>query len=796
MRRSAMLFLITLGGCLLGRAEEGVPMQTSGGLSERWTERLYRAEDVWAYRPLQSPAIPAPVAADHPVDAFILARQAAAGVKPAPRADRRTLIRRVTYSLTGLPPSEEAVRAFVNDPDGDQRAFERVVDRLLESPHYGEQMARHWLDVVRYADSSGFANDFERPNAWRYRDYVVRAFNRDKPYDVFVREQIAGDELHPGDVESLIATGFLRMGPWEQTAMSVPKITRQWFLDDVTDSVGQVFLGHALQCARCHDHKFDPVPTRDYYAIQAVFATTQFAEPKTAWLPDENREGFDESEHLEARIKRYQKILSDIHAKQVSAAKQWYATRGLPYTPRKDALRKGIPEEEIVPARHGLAPRDLGMERIGRKTIARHQWERDRYQPYAFAVYSGHTRKIGVVSGRLKVPQDRTDGSLEETAILTGGDPFSPGEPVRPAVLSAVSGVPVTPIPSTVAGRRAAFAEWLTQDEHPLTTRVMVNRLWSWHFGQGLAGNPNNLGATGKKPTHPALLDWLARAFVREGWSVKALTRLLLTSQAYQRSTQHPQPSIVADRGPHGTLYAVFPPRRLTAEELRDSMLFHSGELNPSLGGIPVRPDINREAALQPRMIMGTYAPAYQPNPERHRRHRRSLYALKLRGLRDPFMEVFNQPGPDKSCEIRETSLGTPQVFSLFNGEEIHDRALGLAHRLIEEGGDDEVVLERLISRLFHRVIEPEERRDLLKHWEVMEARHETLTFAPRVIPIEVSRQAKEEVTGETFTFIEELESLRAYESDRQPHEADARTRALADICLVLFNSNAFAYVY
>ncbi|HUR53706.1 MAG TPA: DUF1549 domain-containing protein, partial [Gemmataceae bacterium] len=275
----------------------GVVVNTSGGLSPDWTARTYKPEDLWAYQPLRKPAVPK-VAGTNPIDTFVNAKLTALGLKAAPPADRRTLVRRVTFDLTGLPPTPDQIDAFVTDADADGAAFAKVVDRLLASPHYGEQMARHWLDVTRYADSSGFANDYERGSAWRYRDYVVRSFNADKPYNRFVREQVAGDEIDPADPEMLVAVGFLRMGAWELTGMEVAKVARQRFLDDVTDAVGQVFLGHMLQCARCHDHKFDPVPTRDYYRLQAAFATTQVAERPDAFLPSENTTGFEEKKYL------------------------------------------------------------------------------------------------------------------------------------------------------------------------------------------------------------------------------------------------------------------------------------------------------------------------------------------------------------------------------------------------------------------------------------------------------------------------------------------------------------------
>ncbi|HYF35922.1 MAG TPA: DUF1549 domain-containing protein, partial [Prosthecobacter sp.] len=281
-------------------AEDGVTVKTAGALSADWANRRYQAEALWAYQPVKKPLLPEGDGT-HPIDALI-ARRLPKGMAVAPAADARTFIRRATFDLLGLPPSPEEVQAF-------EAAFARnaddavntLIERLLASPHYGERWARHWLDVARYADSSGFANDYERGNAWRYRDYVVRAFNSDKPYNEFIKEQLAGDELRPNDPEAVIATGFLRMGPWELTGMEVAKIARQRFLDDVTNSVGETFLAHSLQCARCHDHKFDPVPTHDYYAMQACFATTQLSEREAPFLPSENLRGFEERRHLETR---------------------------------------------------------------------------------------------------------------------------------------------------------------------------------------------------------------------------------------------------------------------------------------------------------------------------------------------------------------------------------------------------------------------------------------------------------------------------------------------------------------
>jgi mono/diheme cytochrome c family protein len=774
-----------------------VRVKTSGGLSSDWTSRTYKPEDLWAYRPVRRSAVPpianrqSPIA--NPIDAFILARLDALGLQPALPADRRALVRRATFDLTGLPPTPDEIDAFVNDAAADDKAFETVVDRLLASPHYGERMARHWLDVVRYADSAGFANDYARGSAWRYRDYVVRAFNADTPYDRFITEQLAGDEIDPTNPELLVAVGFLRMGPWELTGMEVPRVARQRFLDDVTDTVGQVFLAHMLQCARCHDHKFDPIPTRDYYRFQAAFATTQPAERAAAFLPAENVRGFDERKYLDARKGRYEALLKELAAKQEAAGKQWAADNGVPYVPRQKGLRTGVPEDKLPPARVGLDTGDLGLERIARKGLERLRWEFDRYDPVATSVYAGRTPQVKSILTPFRTPANpATAGELEVSHILAGGDPFSPTEKVTPGVLSVV-GDPA--LPADIGGRRKALAAWVASPANPLTTRVMVNRVWQWHFGRALAGNPNNFGATGKKPTHPELLDWLAAEFVARKWSVKQMHRLVMLSETYRRAARHPDPKAVAAKDPAGTGYAAFPPRRLTAEELRDAMLAASGELNREAGGIPVRPEIHPDIALQPRQVMGTFAPAWEPSPRPGQRHRRTLYALHLRGLRDPFLEVFNQPGPENPCEAREASTVTPQVFALFNGAAARDRALALAARVLKETKTREAALTRAFRLAFGRRPSAAELAACLTHWAAMTDRHKTLTVEKPKRPREVVREAVEENTGEKFTFTEVLDAAADFVPDLHPADVGPEVRGLMEVCLVLFNANEFAYL-
>ena len=800
--------------------EDGTVMKTSGGLSPEWTNRKYKPEDMWAYQPVKKPALPANQG--NPVDAFIMAKMPS-GLAVAPTADRVTLIRRATFDLLGLPPKPEEVDAFVKDVRPEAEAFGALVDRLLASPHYGERMTQHWLDVTRYADSSGFANDYERGNAWRYRDYVVRSFNADKRYDQFVREQIAGDEIDPRDPEMVIAAGFLRMGPWELTSMEVPKIARQRFLDDVSNSVGETFLAHSLQCARCHDHKFDPIPTRDYYSLQAVFATTQIAERSAPFLDTENKQGFEEKKYLELSrddhlmqlaaldkvlLKNAQqwhkeqkkddsKWIAAVESAGKSSAKNKYGFSDVFKRARDRVKAQGMPESDYPPKLVGFTPEQYGMERVARKGLERLQWELDRYEPVALTVYDGRTPQMTSISAPFRRPNDRlTEGELEASCILTGGDPLGSGEKVKPGVLSVLGDVQKTPIPETIEGRRKAFAEWVASPENPLTTRAIVNRIWLWHFDQPIAGNPNNFGSTGKVPTHPELLDWMAAAFVEQGWSFKAMHRVIMTSEAYRRSATHPDLKRLAEKDPTATSYAVFKPRRLTAEELRDAMLTATSELNPTLGGIPNRPEINLEAALQPRQVMGTFASAWTPNPLPSQRHRRSLYSLKTRGQPDPQLEVFNAPTPDFSCEKRESSTVTPQVFSLFNGQNTRARALALANRAIKETKTDDEAITRLFALAFSRSPKVSELENCLQHWDAMAS--VAVDTQPVIIrpPLEVRRDAVEENTGEKFSFSEKLYANAEFVPDLQPADVSPRTRALAEVCLVLLNSNEFSYVY
>jgi hypothetical protein len=494
-------------------------------------------------------------------------------------------------------------------------------------------------------------------------------------------------------------------------------------------------------------------------------------------------------------------MLSELNRKEEAAARRWCAERGLAYVPRNQGLKRGVPEDQLPPRHVGFTVEDYGLERIARKGLERLAWEMDRYEPVALSVYEGRTPTVRTVNAPRRLPVDRWgQGELDRTAILASGDPFSPVDAVAPAALSvvtALAGQPIAtmPVGEAAEGRRAALAEWLAHPQNPLTARVIVNRVWQWHFGQGLAGNPNNFGAMGKKPSHPELLDWLAATFVEQGWSLKSLHRLILSSDAYCRSSSHAVWQVVRERDPRNVSYAIFPPRRLSAEELRDAQLLASGELNPMIGGIPVRPEINLEAALQPRQVMGTFAAAWQPSPLPAQRHRRSLYALRLRGLPDPFLEVFNAPNSENSCEAREASLVSPQVFSLFNGSASYDRAVAFAMRLQRETGSPEAAIESAFLHALNRSPSAGETRQCLAHWDEMTERHRSLAVSKPAYPREVLREAVEENTGQRFQFHEPLEFMDDFVPDRKLSDVDLRTRGLAEVCLVLMNTNEFVYV-
>ena len=783
---------------------EGMLVETSGGLSDEWTYRRYKDENLWAFQPVKKP--PVPKGAANPVDAFIGRKLKAAGSAPALQADFRTLVKRAYYDLTGLPPTPYQIYQFrLAWGRGANKAWSALIDKLLASPHYGERWGQHWLDVVRYADTGGYSNDYERSNAWRYRDYVIRAFNEDKPYNEFVIEQLAGDELWGQQPEGkrnsalLVATSFLRMGPWDPAMVKVPE-ARQIFLDDVVNSVGQTFLSTTMRCFKCHDHKFDPLPTRDYYRMYAAFAGTQMAERHAPFLKKENLGRFTEQKtHVQGLLDFAREKTKELTGKREAAATEWFKKAGLEYVPLEE--RKSLPDEKKPPRHVGLDHMEQGRLKVREQD--EWIWERrmERFQPMVQGVYNGPTPK-NLNARTLRMPKKVNKNWQPDSHIYMGGSLQAPGKKVGPGVLSA-TGIAVSTagddpylIADKLQGRRLALAKWIAHPKNPLTARSIVNRVWQHHFGKPIAGNPNNFGAKGGKPTHPELLDWLAADFVEHGWKFKRLHRVIMLSKTYRQSGRHPQLKKLQTEDADNDLFAFHLPRRLTAEELRDSLLKATVELNPAIGGLPVMPEINMEVALQPRMIQFSIAPAYQPSRTPDERNRRTIYAYRVRGQADPFLELFNQPNPNGSCEERDAAAVTPQAFTLLNSDVMSDRSIALAQRVETEMETLHLQVKRAVQLTFGRVPDKVEWESLKRYVLKMRAYHVKHPPEPVRYPTRITRSLVEELTGQPFEYEEILPVFNNYGPDKKPADVSANTRALADLCLLLFNSNEFIYVY
>lgn len=807
---------------------QGIKITTSGGLSEGWSNRRYKPQDVWAFRPLQPvhEHLPADLPQTAVIDHLIGLKLNHAQLPAAPRATPRELIRRATLDLHGLPPTPGEVAAFELASGKDATtAWEQLIDRLLDSPRYGEQWGRHWLDVTRYADTGGMSNDYERSNMWRYRDYVIRSFNSDKPWNDFIVEQLAGDELADHSVRSrsdgnmrtihmhqqngdyteqesewIIATGFLRMGPWDN-AMVQPEEARQLWLDDVVNITGQAFLSQTMRCCRCHDHKFDPIPTRDYYRMYAAFSATQMAERPVPLLPQENRADFESGQaHVQRMLDYAQGRLAELMDKQETAAKEWYAERGLPY--KNEKSRRSDPDETKPPRFVGLTAEEQGRRKVREQD--EWIWNRrlERYQPFAQSVFNSSTSDQRYNAARkLRIQPKQRSSVLPETSILLGGSLLAPGESVSPGVLSAVpvsltdSASDPWSISASLDGRRLDLARWIANPANVLTARSIANRIWQHHFERGLSATANNFGVKGAAPTHPLLLDWLANDFVTNGWTVKRMHRLIMHSAVYQRSSRSPNAAVLAKKDPSNQLLSVYPRKRLTAEQLRDSILMLTGELQQTTGGPPVMPEINQEVALQPRMIQFSIAPAWQPSRLPEQRNRRTIYTYHVRGLPDPFHSVFNQPDSSESCELRESAAVTPQTLTLFNSDQMTDRSLALAVRLMRESDTFAGQLQRAFELILLRSPSSVEMQQMQELQQQSEQYHSQVTPQPTVFPQSITRSLVEEFSGDVFTYTEILPAFENYVPDLKPDRAAANVRALADICLVLLNTNEFLFI-
>jgi len=678
-------------------------------VSATGAEKPVTAEDRrhWAFIPPQRPAVPKVPDPDwvrNPIDAFILARLEANGLRPAPEADKSTLLRRLSFDLTGLPPTPAELAAFLADAGPD--AYERVVDRLLASPHLGVRWAQHWLDLARYADTDGFEFDQARPDAWRYRDWVVEALNRDLPYDAFVRRQLAGDEAEPDDPAAFVATGFNRCYP-DMVDLNDQALRRQNALNDVTETAGLAFLGLTIGCARCHDHKFDPIRQSDFYKLQAFFTPANFRDDYPIAAPAERAAHEERRRVWRAEVAEAQAALIRLEA----PARGTLAT-GRPAGLADDAVAAfeaaedaRTPEQirlvfettqkdgRVKPAglAAALGPEAAGAGKSLRDQLARLDATTPRPLPQARGI-------------------DERGAAPPPTYILRRGELTARGPevaPAFPAVLcrsEADATAAPTPTPRS-SGRRSALADWLTRPDHPLTARVLVNRVWMHHFGRGIVATPSDFGTMGEEPSHPELLDWLAAGFVERGWGLKALHRLIVTSAAYRQAAQRNPDALVAD--PEGTLLWRQSRRRLDGEALRDALLAVSGRLEPAMGGPGVFPELPAELTK----LSGKGA-AWPVSPDPADRRRRSLYIFVRRNLRYPFFEAFDRPDTNASCPRRAVTTIAPQALTLLNSRLARDSAAAFADRLRREAGPDPGARVRRAYRLaFAREPDARERR-------------------------------------------------------------------------------------
>ena len=624
----------------------------------------------WAYQPVQRVELPAGNTTN-PIDRFVDARRSQAGLAPAPPAERATLIRRATFDVTGLPPTPAEVEAFLADPD--PLAYEKLVDRLLASPAYGERQARAWLDLVRYADSDGFRIDDFRPTAWRYRDYVIAAYNTNKPYDRFVQEQLAGDELFPDDPAALTATGYLRHWIYEYNNRDA---RGQWetILNDLTDTTGDVFLGAGMQCARCHDHKFDPILQRDYFALRGFFTNVLPVEDRAAWTPAEAADHATKQAAWDKRTAETRTALAQLEKKYREKAETEAVKRfpdDVQAMIRKPAVDRSPLETQVA----ALAWRQVDYEfnrldgSIKGEDSVKH---------------ADLKRKLAEADAQKPSPRPTVLAVTETGAI--GQDPTIPkkGTVVPPAFLSVLSAtVPAPPAQITppadgrTTGRRSALARWLTEPANPFTARLAMNRLWQLYFRRGLAPNASDFGRLGEPPSHPELLDWLAEEFMAKGWDQKAMHRLVLTSATYRQSSRHPESNAGNLKDPQNTLLWRFQPQRLEAEQIRDALFAATGELKV-------------EKRAGPGQVYS------EPI--------RSIFTRIMRNNRDPLADVFDAPQWFGSAASRDVTTTPIQSLLLLNSPFMLKRGEALADRLRKEvPGDEPTQVRRLYRLLFAR---------------------------------------------------------------------------------------------
>lgn len=654
--------------------------------------KIFKGErlGLWSLKP------PAPVHANS-IDELIRAK----GGAIAPQAERRALVRRVYFDLIGLPPTPEEMKEALNDTAPD--AHSKLIDKLLASPKYGEHWARQWLDAIRYSDSNGYDWDEFRPTAWRFRDYVIRAFNQDKPYDRFIREQLAGDELVAGEPENieqqdaLIATGYLRMGPWDNSAgqfLEAEKTRQQWMYD-LVETTGAAFLGLSMSCCRCHDHKIDPLSQEDYYRFKAFFEPLKFKDDLALNLTNELKEIRDFNTKLDARMEEQKKRKAAAFEPAKTKLKaerraklppESIALLDTPEDKRDDAAKKKIKEIE----------KKLEVSDDDAKKASTDEQKKEA------AAADEELKKLKKELKPFMNSLLAVDGEVKPTRVFYQGNIAEAKQEVVPGVPSALDPNPAPPAKCArpkSTGRRTALVDWIVSPKNPFTARVMANRIWQGHFGTGLVATANDFGLAGAKPVNGELLDWLANEFVRGGWSVKNLHRVIMNSAAYKQSAGWKPAS------PEPAGKPALPVRRLSAEQLRDAMLSVSGLLKEKSGGAPVWPALPAEILKANPAFLDdneTKTKGWYPSPP-EQQNVRGIYLVQKRTVRVSFLETFDLPENSVSCPKRNTSTVAPQALTLLNNTFTIDCAKAFAARIEKESGTD---IHAQITRIFELALQ------------------------------------------------------------------------------------------
>lgn len=723
----------------------------------------------WSFRKPVRPAVPqvkAPARVKNPIDAFIQAALEKKDLQPAPTASKETLIRRVYFDLIGLPPKPEEVESFVKDSSPD--AYERLINRLLDSERYGERWGRHWLDVVRYADSDGYEYDRIRPNSWRYRDYVIRAFNQDKPYNRFILEQLAGDELPDRDYDSFIALGFCRNGPFiGDMVLMQNEMTRQDELDDMVTATAATFLGLTVGCARCHNHKYDPIGQKDYYRLVAVFSPSVRSEIPLAPAPV---------------VQRHEHQVRDLD-RQIDNLQQEILAIEKPTRQRLlEDKYKELPEPLQLALRTEPSQRTEAQKRQADQVLLSTSVTETALLA---ALNKEELKKIEGLKAKIDELEKAKPPALPAAMAITDPSPVPPksyflhrgstlskGSEMQPGALEVLSTSGHEMIsPQPLSGRqttlrRLALARWLASEENPLTARVMVNRLWQYHFGKGLVGTLNDFGRMGEAPTHPELLDWLATELIRQGWSIKALQRLILTSSTYQQSSTSINPEN-QDKDPENRLLWKMRLRRLEGEMIRDAVLFVSGSLNLKVGGPGIFPEVDsgriESSPKEAAQLLYQRWPVTRDGPEVWRR---SVYVTQKRTIPAPILDLFDPPDNISSCPKRSNTTVAPQALQLLNNKFVVGQSMIFAEHVRNEAGKDpRSQIERAFWLAFSRPPDSKEMQvtlDFLTRQQDYHGRHNEQLLELGIDPAEILSPA---------------------------------AAALVDLCHSLFNANEFVYV-